>query len=46
MNQITLNLSDEELYEFKDLLGLLCFSEYPDINNYIAELILKKVEEN
>jgi len=46
MITITLKLNEDEYYDFMDLLENATFSDCPSINNYIAELILKKIEDD
>lgn len=44
MQSLKLNLSDEEYVEFKDLLYTCVDSGLPILNDGIAELVLKRIE--
>lgn len=46
MRKISLLLTEDEYYDFMDLLENATFSEFPAINHLIAEIILKKIEED
>lgn len=46
MKRINLELTNEEYYDFMDLLEHSTFSEAPFINHVIAEKILRKIEDD
>ena len=45
MQNLKINLSDNEYGEFKDLLYTCVDSGMPIINHRIAELVLKRIED-
>jgi len=45
MQNLTINLSDIEYGEFKDLLYTCVESGMPILNDKIAELVLRKIED-
>ena len=45
MQSLKINLSDNEYEEFKDLLYICMDSGLPILNDNIAELVLKRIED-
>ncbi len=46
MQSLKLDLSNDEYEEFKDLLYTCADSEIPILNKGIAELVLRRIEED
>ncbi len=45
MRKMKILLEEDEYKEFVDLLYSLTYSDMPQVNNYILELVLKRIEE-
>ena len=46
MMKLNIQLQNEELEDFEELLYGIIYSELPHLDSQIAELILKRIEEN
>lgn len=45
MFRLELYLEDDEVEDLKDLLEVCCYGNLPYLNSQIAEIILKKIED-